>query len=125
MNRLEVALLFSIIGWQSCPTLAADAAKLAFDTYEGYFVSNQFEPNAAESFVVITGQGQFDKVFGVATVMGDKSHRLLKDAFKSNMVLAAINGRMGKSRDAPAGLCDSRWSNRVGENRDKRDGATA
>ena len=69
---------------------AANKAKLPFDTYSGYFVSNKFEPNAAASFVVITDQGQFDKVFGVAMVMGDKSHRLPKDAFKSNMVVAAI-----------------------------------
>ncbi len=69
---------------------AAEPAKLSFDTYSGYFVSNKFEPDAAESFVVITSQEQFDKVFGVAFVMGDKSHRLPKDAFKSNIVLAAI-----------------------------------
>jgi len=69
---------------------AAAPVKLAFGTYSGYFVSNKFEPDAAESFLVITNQGQFDKVFGVAMVMGDKSHRLPKDAFKSNTVLAAI-----------------------------------
>jgi hypothetical protein len=65
-------------------------AKLPFDTYSGYFVSNKFEPNAAESFVVIADQEQFDKVFGVAAVMGDNSHRLPKDAFKSLMLVAAI-----------------------------------
>jgi hypothetical protein len=69
---------------------AAAPVKLAFDTYSGYFVSNKFEPDAAESFLVIANQGQFDKVFGVGMVMGDKSHRLPKDAFKSNIVLAAI-----------------------------------
>jgi hypothetical protein len=72
------------------PTAKAAAANLTFDTYSGYFVSNKFEPKAAESFVVITDQGQFNKVFGVAFVMGDKSHRLPKDAFKSLMVVAAI-----------------------------------
>jgi hypothetical protein len=70
--------------------LAAEPAKLPFDTYSGYFVSNKFAPNAAESCVVITGQEQFNKVFGVAFVMRDKSHRLPKDAFKSLMVVAAI-----------------------------------
>jgi hypothetical protein len=69
---------------------AADAAKLPFDTYSGYFVSNQFEPDAAASFVVITDQSKFDEVFGVAMVMRDKSHRLPKTAFKSNIVLAVI-----------------------------------
>ena len=65
-------------------------AALTFDTYSGYFVSNKFKPDAAESSLVISDQEQFDKVFGVAFVMGDKSHRLPKDAFKSLMVVAAI-----------------------------------
>ncbi|MDY0170044.1 MAG: hypothetical protein RBS80_26100 [Thermoguttaceae bacterium] len=70
--------------------IAAEPAKLPHDTYSGYFVSNKFEPDAAQSFVVLTDQEQFDKVFGVAFVMNDKSHRLPKDAFKSLMVIAAI-----------------------------------
>lgn len=69
---------------------AAEQTKLAFDTYSGYFVSNQFEPDAAASFVVIDDQAGFDRVFGVAMVMGDKSHRLPKDAFKSYIILTAI-----------------------------------
>jgi len=69
----------------------AQPAKLAFDTYSGYFVSNQFEPNAASSFVAVADQAQFDKVFGAAVVMRDKSHRLPNDLFKANIVLAAIN----------------------------------
>jgi hypothetical protein len=60
------------------------------DTFSGYFVSNKFEPNAAESFVAIRDQSQFDKVFGVAMVMQDKSHRLPANAFESNMVLAVV-----------------------------------
>jgi hypothetical protein len=71
-------------------TTDAEPTKLPFDTYSGYFVSNKFEPDAAESFVVIGDQEQFDSVFGVAMVMGDKSHRLPEDAFLSNVVLAAI-----------------------------------
>jgi hypothetical protein len=71
-------------------TLATSTSPVPFDTYSGYFVSNKFEPDAAESFVIITDQDQFDKVFGVAMVMGDKSHRLPKDAFKSMVVLAVI-----------------------------------
>jgi hypothetical protein len=70
--------------------MAAAAQKIPFDTYSGYFVSNKFEPDAAESFLVLTTQKEFDKVFGVAFVMGDKSHRLPKDAFESNLVLVAI-----------------------------------
>ena len=63
---------------------------LTYDTYSGYFVSNKFEPDAAESFAVIGDQSQFDKTFGVAMVMGDKSHRLPANAFESNIVLAVV-----------------------------------
>ena len=90
MKRSEIVLLVILIGCLGQPALAADGAKLTFDTYSGYFVSNKFEPDAAESFVVISDQEQFNKIFGVAFVMGDKSHRLPKDAFKANIVVAAI-----------------------------------
>ena len=54
-------------------------------------MSNKFEPNADASFVAIADQTQFDDVFGAAFVMRDKSHRLPNDAFKANLVLAAIH----------------------------------
>ena len=76
-----------------CPgqqALAAEPSKLASDTYSGYFVMNTFEPDAAASFVLVTDQKQFEEIFHVAMVMGDKSHRLAQDAFKSNIVVAPI-----------------------------------
>lgn len=73
---------------QSVP--APGEQRLSFDVYSGYFVSNKFEPNTPESFVVITDQVQFDGIFGAAFVMGDKSQRLPKDAFATNIVVAAI-----------------------------------
>jgi 7,8-dihydropterin-6-yl-methyl-4-(beta-D-ribofuranosyl)aminobenzene 5'-phosphate synthase len=79
-----------VLGWLGQFALAADPVTLPFDTYSGYFVSNKFEPDAAESFLVVTDQGQFDRVFGTAVVMVDKSHRLPKDVFKANIVVAAI-----------------------------------
>ena len=73
--------------------LAAQPASkpVAFDTHSGYFVSNKYEPAAAASFVAITAQESFDKVFGVAMVMGDKSHRLPPAAFVGKFVVAAIH----------------------------------
>jgi hypothetical protein len=71
------------------PSIAGET-RLTYDTYSGYFVSNKFEPEAAESFAVIGDQAQFEKLFGVAMVMGDKSHRLPANAFESNMVLGVI-----------------------------------
>ena len=36
------------------------AKSIGFETHDGYFVSNQFEADAAVSFVVITDQPAFD-----------------------------------------------------------------
>jgi hypothetical protein len=69
---------------------SAEPTTVKFDSYNGYFVSNQFEPNAKESFVICTNQEAFDKCFGVAFVMGDKSHRLPKDVFETQQVISAI-----------------------------------
>ena len=74
--------------------IAAEPGKLKIETYSGYFVSNKFEPQAAVSFVTTRTQKQFDQVFGVAFVMGDKSHRLAPDTFKSQLVLATIKRGM-------------------------------
>ena len=56
MKRSKIVSLVILIGCLGQPALAADGAKLTFDTYSGYFVSNKFEPDAAVSFVVITDQ---------------------------------------------------------------------
>ena len=69
----------------------ASVKAVAFDTHEGYFVSNMFEPNAPTSFVIATDQAAFDKMFGVARVMRDRSHRLAPDAFGERAVVAAIH----------------------------------
>lgn len=67
------------------------AKPVAFETHDGYFVSNKFEAEAPVSFVVIQDQASFAKVFGVAMVMGDKSHRLPPAAFAEKLVVAAIH----------------------------------
>jgi len=90
MKQLTIIPLLLLTGLAT----AAEPAKLKFETYSGYFVSNKFEPQAATSFVTAGTQKQFDQVFGVAFVMRDKSHRLAADAFKSQLVLAAIRRGM-------------------------------
>ncbi len=89
MPHLE-PLLLSAAAWLGDSSRAAKAARLPFDTYSGYYVANTFEPDLAESFLVIFDQKRFDEVFGVAFVMGDTSHRLAENAFDSLIVLAAI-----------------------------------
>ena len=89
-----MSLLF-ILGLFMNAVLAETSTKLEFKTYSGYFVSNKFEPDSSASFVVLDNRKQFDQVFGVAFVIGDKSPRLAPDAFKTQLVLAAI--RRGKA----------------------------
>jgi len=74
---------------------ARETTKLKFKTYSGYFVSNQFEPDSPTSFVALDNQKQFDQVFGVAFVIGDKSPRLAPGALETELVLSAI--RRGKA----------------------------
>lgn len=98
-SKLKVIILYfiSVFSLQSA-AIAEKNQKLKFEIYSGYFVSNKFEPQKTRSFVVANNQKQFDQVFGVAFVLGDKSHRLEEDELKSKTVIAAI--RRGKS------LCD-------------------
>lgn len=75
-------------------TLAADEGKpkaVPYDTHDGYFVSNQFEPTQAASFLAIQNERQFKEIFGDAVVMKDKSHRLPKNAFQTKLIVAAIH----------------------------------
>ncbi|MCX6998610.1 MAG: hypothetical protein NTV49_16385 [Kiritimatiellaeota bacterium] len=91
MKSITTALLLFAMACWGPGVLADEETKLAFDTYSGYFVSNQFEPDAPVSFVVIGDQQQFDKIFGAAFVMRDKAHRLPPNAFESLLVIAAIH----------------------------------
>ena len=93
MKAIPVLCLF--LGLFINATSTEETAKLEFKTYSGYFVSNKFEPDSSASFVVLDNRKQFDQVFGVAFVIGDKSPRLAPDAFKTQLVLAAI--RRGKA----------------------------
>jgi hypothetical protein len=64
---------------------------VAYDVLDGYFVNNTFEPDQAESFVVLRDQAAFDQVFGVGAVMGDQAHRLPpENPFATRQVVAAI-----------------------------------
>jgi len=93
MKRCHALLMFGLLGLGWCG--AASSQPLAFETQTGYFVSNQFEPAAPTSFVVLTDQAAFDKVFGVAMVMHDKSQRLAPNAFAEKLVVAVIHrGKM-------------------------------
>ena len=62
-----------------------------FKTYGApYFVKNNFEPKADQSFVVIKNLEHFEKVFGVGMVMGGPTPGVNPDTFKSQMIVAVI-----------------------------------
>lgn len=89
---MKARLLISLLAAACCgPWVeSAEPVGLKHDVHDGYFVSNKFEPNAAESYLVISTQEQFDQVFGAAFVMGDRAHRLPEKAFEKLMVLAVV-----------------------------------
>ena len=89
MKHLTLVVLMLLTA-ASLVQAAPATQPVAFDTHDGYFVSNKFEPDVPTSFVVFQDQKAFDKVFGSAFVMNDKHHRLPKDAFESKMVVATI-----------------------------------
>ena len=64
MQRLPITALLLAISCPGQQAWSVESVKVAFDTYSGYFVSNKFEPNAAESFAVLHDQDAFNKVFG-------------------------------------------------------------
>ncbi|MDC0048622.1 hypothetical protein OAL09_04700 [Verrucomicrobia bacterium] len=108
-TKLKVLLLcfISVFSLQIA-SIAEKNQKLKFEIYSGYFVSNKFEPSETRSFVVAKNQKQFDQIFGVAFVLGDKSHRLEENELKSKTVIAAI--RRGKS------LCDFKIHSIINKN---------
>lgn len=90
MEMFSIIHLIILLSAVSIASAADTKNVIAMDSYDGYFVSNQFESDKPSSFVVIQDKEFFDKVFGSAFVMNDKSHRLPKDVFESKIVIAAI-----------------------------------
>ena len=89
--RLLIALAtLAAFDWASAQA-APRSAVIPYSVYDGYFVSNEFEPAAAASFLILPDQAAFDRVFGVAAVMFDRSHRLPANIFRNNIVVTAIH----------------------------------
>ncbi len=89
MRSLIALTALAMFGWS--PVEARPGIVVPSVVYNGYFVSNEFEPKAADSFIVIKDRAAFDRVFGVAAVMFDRSHRLQANTFRNQMVIAAIH----------------------------------
>lgn len=75
------------------PLMADDATKsrkVPFELHSGYFVSNKHKMEGDFDALALKSKMAFNRVFGVAFVMGDTSNRLKPNAFKTKMVLAVI-----------------------------------
>lgn len=89
--RLLVALAaLAGLGWTTVQA-GPRSAVIPYSVYDGYFVSNEFEPDAPSSFLILPDQAAFDRVFGVAAVMFDRSHRLPVNIFRNHFLIAAIH----------------------------------
>lgn len=62
---------------------------VAFEQYTSYFEKNNSGLPGDASYLAITKEKDFDKIFGSAATMGDNSF-LPADAFKSRFIVAAI-----------------------------------
>lgn len=93
MNQLWMALVALTI---TCTFAAAEdnsetkGKKVDFETYTSYFESNKSGLTGDTSYLSFTNPAAFDMIFGKAVVMGQKSKFLGKDAFDSQIVVAAI-----------------------------------
>ena len=68
---------------------AAKGKKVKYERYNGYFEKNSSGLTGGSSYLVFTNRDAFDKVFGVARVIG-KQKFLPKDALEKQMVVTVI-----------------------------------
>jgi hypothetical protein len=69
---------------------AAESDKVEFEMHNGYFLSNRSGVKGPATYLVITDQAQFAKLFGKGVVMGKKYNFLPAGAFDSKLVVAAV-----------------------------------
>lgn len=63
--------------------------ELAFQRYDSYFERNDSGLKGEKSYLAVTGQRQFDRVFHPAATMGTNNF-LPDDAFKTKLVVATV-----------------------------------
>ncbi len=102
MKRIFFLLaLASLLSAAQAPARAGgDERDLQFRRYDGsYFEKNNSGLRGERSYLVLTDQAQFDRVFGAAARMGNNTF-LPADAFENKIVVAAIKrGAMRKYSD--------------------------
>jgi hypothetical protein len=94
MKTLFAALAVLALPLLTCaaPTPDEDKAKgkeVKFEIHDGHFEKNNAGLKGDSNYLVLTDREGFDKVFGVARVIG-KQNFVPKDAFDKEMVVAVI-----------------------------------
>lgn len=79
-----------ILSAAPAPADSPKSVAVPFTVQTGYFEKNNSGLTGDASFLLISDQAAFDKVFGVAFVAGAKQNFLPKDAFEKKLVVAAI-----------------------------------
>jgi hypothetical protein len=91
----QLLLTAAVLAVTAGPLPAADKAEargenVPFEVHSGYFESNQSGLKGEASYLAFTDPKAFEKVFGIAVVMGQKPKLLPKNAFESHLVAAVI-----------------------------------
>jgi hypothetical protein len=73
----------------------AKGKKVKYALHTGYFQKNNAGLKGETSYLALATQEQFDKIFGVAFLVGAKQNFLPKGAFQTRLVAAVI--KRGKS----------------------------
>jgi hypothetical protein len=100
-KKLLAIAVLAVTSWAAWITPAPAAAKklkgkkVAYQRYDGYFEKNNSGLTGEASYLALTNQRAFDKVFGKGVVMGKKQKFLPADAFATQFVVAVI--KRGKS----------------------------
>jgi hypothetical protein len=97
LPSLAAVILLPLAGF-SAPADDRDEAKgdkVEFTVHDSYFEKNNSGLKGDASFLAITDDEAFAKIFGTAVVMGKKKNFLPKDAFEKKMVVSTIK-RGGK-----------------------------
>jgi hypothetical protein len=86
---LSYAALAGLSGFSFAAAEEKNSVK--FQIFEApYFVNNNFEPDAADSFAVVTSLEEFNAIFGVGFTMGGPKPAVEAKLFDSQMIVVAV-----------------------------------
>lgn len=91
--RIDLLLTSAVLAGllTALPAGAGDKERVAFEVYaKGYFVKNNAPLKGASAYTVVTDKAGFDRLFGVAFVMGPRPKLIDPKAFDTKLVAVAV-----------------------------------